>query len=504
MVTGLACDVLATIRMRAVALVSSLWWVACDASVETAVEVQVEYDDAWGLTAFTGTIGDKPLALAPTHSMYLLIPDRWVGTDVPLELIGVNDGEELAKGTATLRPIRDRVVTDSMGLSLLSCENPCTWGQTTCRDGGVATCERGADSCLDWSVPIACAAETPVCAAGGCIASPGTVRPSNSDVIGELEDTGRIVDVPAGSTFDTNSDCTTGAIVGRCVPVQQDPLPEICVCRAESVTIHGLTVQGPRSLAILAWRSVTVTGDLIVRPGTGSRVGTGGSEGASYGTRGGASMVAPVGDASLVPLAGGFAAGGANGGVGGGGLQITANDEIRIDGVIAAGGGGGTRRGCIDDTARGAGGGGSGGSILLEATAVVGTGAVVAHGGGGSSGYLRRYSSGSDYYFCGAVGGDGGTDPTLPATGGAGSSACSATRFGGRGGDGSTGDGDGAVGTAGQGGSCAGSVYSYLASSGGGGGGAGRIRLNTASGACASCVGATSPTPTYGTTRYLP
>ncbi len=402
----------------------------------------------------------------------------------------------------TLRPVRGQLLTDTMGLSLLSCTNACTLGETSCKTGGVATCQQQQDSCLGWGPVVACAADTPLCSDGACIASPGTVRPSNSDVIGDLEDTGRIVDVPVDSVFDTSTSCTTGSILGRCAPVMQAPLAEICVCRAESVTIHGLTVQGGRSLAILAWKNVAITGPVIVQPGAGARAkGMGDSEGASYGSRGGGSQIAPSGDPSIVPLVGGFSAAGLSGGRGGGAVQITANDEIRIDGILSAGGEGGTRAGCASDLYA-AGGGGSGGSILLESTSITGTGTVIANGGGGSAGYTSyRPSGGTRHYTCGAVGENGRPDLATAAAGGVGAFACT-TYYGGTGGVGSIGDGDGAVGEAGTGGSC--SNGSAISGPGGGGGGAGRIRINTAAGTCASCLGGGSPSPTYGTTRYLP
>ena len=324
------------------------------------------------------------------------------------------------------------------------------------------------------------------------------VLPSNRELIGLLAPTGLVLDVAAGSAFDTSADCGAASLLGTCVIAAQAGLPEICVCRSDELTIRGLAVTGARALAILALRSVTVRGAIDVRPGAGeeSTAVISGSAGGSYGTQGGGTSTPVTGTPVLVPLVGGARGGGKGGGAGGGALQITADQEIRVDAAIATPGGGGTRADCTFETRHTAAtGGGSGGAILLEARQVLVTVPLASNGGGGSAGGLTHNA----LLACGLRGSDGSSEPAA-APGGLGSRQCEDRYHGGDGGDGSLGDGNGETGGLGIGsqlGDPCSATDRYLTRDGGGGGGAGRIRINTATGTC-GCTVATSPTASLG------
>ncbi len=474
---------------------------ACAAPSETAIELSIAYEDSWEVTGLTGTAGSQPLTFQAQHAIEVRVPDAWAESELTIELFALRGTEAIAKGTAVVIPVRGETVTDSMALELLACATTCVEGTTLCTSDGVARCERGVDGCFAYGAARACSAATPNCEAGECVAAPTIVRPSNRAVIGQLEDTGLVLEVPHGSTFDTTTNCVAGSILGTCSPITQPGLPGICVCRADELAILGLDVRGARALALLVRRSVVVSGELRVLPGTGEASSTAvtGNAGGSHGTRGGGASAAPSGNVVLIPLVGGRRGGGPNGGAGGGALQITAGDFIRLEHVITSPGGGAGNMPCTQ--AVNGGGGGSGGSILMESRTLVAAGHVYANGGSAAGGNVWPTTHPT---VCGDRGADGPADAGTPAEGGTGRvGGCHDFWVrGGNGGAGSIGDGRGSTGTAGDPGTtgCGGTSVG----SGGGGGGAGRIRINTTTGVCTTCTGEMSPTPSFGITVIEP
>lgn len=363
--------------------------------------------------------------------------------------------------------------------------HPAQWGV---RDGAVAP---GAPGGATPDAALAADADT-------------RVVPSNGDATGRLEPTGLTIGI--SGAFDTSTECTRSSRLGVCAAASQPGGADLCVCRADDVTIADLDVTGTRALVVLAWNQITVSGHLrlhadVDQDGPGARrqydvaaTRSSGGAGGSFATAGGAAgAAAPWGTASLEPLEGGMrgqdACNGTHGGGGGGAIQLTAGLRVRISGVISAGGaGGGGGAGGTGACAGGA-GGGSGGGVLVEAPSVEVTGTIAANGGGGGGG--GSTSLGRP--------GEGGRAGTTPAAGGRGDSGGGCPFYGytngGWGGDGAT-QTDPAQ-TGGPADSISGCIDGtvYLGA-GGGGGGVGRIRINTRSGC--GCTGTFSPTPTSG------
>lgn len=294
-------------------------------------------------------------------------------------------------------------------------------------------------------------------------------------------------------TFDTSEDCHEGAGLGRCGPVAVADGPDLCVCRANLLSIGDLNVQGERGLVLLATTEVRVQGRVRISA-RGRQGGAGawsaydtaqvfdfGGRGGSYGSEGGLGADTH-GNETLEPLRGGMTGGNscaAQGGGAGGALQISAGSSISVTGSIDAGGGGG-EGGASAANCRGGAGGGSGGAILLEAPALVLNGTLSALGGGGGGG---------GHLALEGEAGEDATGTTQPATGGRGSDGfgCLDQGFtdGGDGGGGSDADGDGQSGEPGN------SVLGCTSGTetvgwGGGGGGSGRIRLNYQTCDCAA------------------
>jgi hypothetical protein len=207
--------------------------------------------------------------------------------------------------------------------------------------------------------------------------------------------------------------------------------------------------------------------------GTLSAAGGGGGF-CGVGGTGGSSETAPAsagpsyGTAELVPLVAGSQGGSgnlANGGAGGGAIQLVARNTIQILGTVHLGGEGGSRSaGYSMNNSQTASGGGSGGALLLESGGSVVVSGIIAANGGGGGGY--------------ASGADASPDP-IPAAGGTSTSATATP-----GGDGAAAnviDGENGPSAAG-------------ANGGGGGGAAGRIRINTFNGP--NITGTLSPSMT--------
>lgn len=331
---------------------------------------------------------------------------------------------------------------------------------------------------------------------------------SNDADFGGLMPTG-LDRAPPSGTFDTDRDCVEGSVLGRCAPlVLGADRVDACVCRADTVLITDLRVEGPRALVILAWETIEIRGTLDVsavdaEQGAGTYIsyrlaesGRAGGRGGSYATVGGNGGTEARGVASLIPLTGGMrgqdACGTALAGGGGGSVQLSAGHRITITGAIAAGGGRGAG-GDRGSTCNGGAGGGSGGSILIEAPEVIAEGPISANGGGGGSGGTTD--------FVGVAGEN--ADRVEHAAGG--SSVLDETCLlgddvlsgaGGRGG-GIAAAASGGTGTSDT--TCFEPTYS---GAGGGGGSAGRIRINSDGGVgdC-RCDGDMSPTPSFGIVR---
>lgn len=327
---------------------------------------------------------------------------------------------------------------------------------------------------------------------------------SNTADVGGLEETGLVLAVPAG-TFNTDSDCLAASVLGNCERVEAEQGSPLCVCRMDALTLSDLTIRGSRGLVLLANESVVVAGRLSISGGVG-RSGSGASDvalgeassssggrGGSYGSTGG-NGVATFGTEGLEPLVGGMAGqagcGDRDGGGGGGALQISAGQSIRVTGEITAGGGGGSGGGTSGSCVGGA-GGGSGGGILLEAPSLTMTGTLAANGGGGGGGGATGRASG-DVGFGGGAG-------AFSASGGSGNDGFGCALFGfTSGGDGGRGSSGNSSGVSGEGSSIVTGCLNGTerVGGGGGGGGAGRVRLNHA-GEC-NCSGTFSPSPSIG------
>ncbi len=384
----------------------------------------------------------------------------------------------------------------------------CTPSTTVCSGSTLVTCDAAGDVIESRTCPLDCHPGGERCF---------DIEPSNG-LAAVFAGTGFADLLLDNVTIDTDSGAVTDS-AGADVPVStvvvaQAQGPMIRVVLANVLTIGNTTVTGGLPLAFVAKHDVNVVGHIDVaaqstRPGPGASTqqlcaagdamgvpvsivpGSGGGGFGSAGAKGGSSGTAPGGSPvmshglpEIRPLRGGCRGGHvfsgiepvqvwAEGGAGGGAVQIVSRTRIDVSGaasIIGAGGGGGTGSG------NGAAAGGSGGAILLEAPIVrvagVGSG-LYANGGAGAC----RNADGSDAH-----------NAPGPASG-----AVCPNPYHGDGGDGAY---------AGVGATMGLDAISQATNlfAGGGGGGSGRIRVNTSDGNYELGAGATvSPAASTGT-----
>lgn len=337
---------------------------------------------------------------------------------------------------------------------------------------------------------------------GSCIGAPTDFQPSNVGRDQFREDAPDLVlDPPRSGRYDT-SECDPASGIARVVRLADSS--EACVLSLGDFVIEeGTTFQviGDRALIVVSSGEIRIDGVLDAsaegtRPGPGGfrggemdgqgpggggagqhrdrfSDGGGGGGGAcgiggAGGVGGGLGMDAPGGrpgpawaalGADFQPLIGGSAGGrgqgalrdgGATnaglGGAGGGAIQLTALDRVRVTGTLVVGGGGGQGGQAVGGTGvnwGSGGGGGSGGTVLLEAPVVQSTGIIsLAGGGGGGFADGRSGTPGSDGPVDGRAsggspgGGAGAGDTSVAGTLGDDGSAPAANGAGGGGGGG--------------------------------------------------------------------
>lgn len=266
--------------------------------------------------------------------------------------------------------------------------------------------------------------------------------------------------ISSSATFDTSLDagCTGGVIV-------QTGGPDICILRHETISIEAgvsLVVTGPRAIALVADRTVSIAGFLDVSaegekngPGGGtlrsggSGVSPNGFGGAGFKTQGGSGGTStldggagnagqPIDPASLAVLVGGpqivpeIDPNGSLGPGGGAAVLVSCLGTVDVNGEIHAGGGRGAGGGFIVFANLGGSGGGAGGNVVFQGADVVITGHLFANGGSGGAGKPSGSGTGAPGYegerslvaitggigtAGGGSGGAGGSGTSLPGHG---------------------------------------------------------------------------------------
>ena len=221
----------------------------------------------------------------------------------------------------------------------------------------------------------------------------------------ELSNGGPLNVTSTDTLLDTSNELNCSQVV------PQTNGPELCVVRHSTITIaQNLTYRaiGPRALALVADRDVTIAGIVdvsaektangagggFIKSGSCSNLAGGGAGGRTGGGHGGTTTdggaanggAAQTHPSSLTVLPSGTQSDTgtcAPGGAGGGITLISCRGKITLTGVIDANGGGGSASKYVGNEYLHAGGGGAGGTIVLQAMMLDITGSLFANGGGG-------------------------------------------------------------------------------------------------------------------------
>jgi hypothetical protein len=138
----------------------------------TTLRLTLRYETAWGLGTVEVKAHETSERSPIAHELQVLMPDEWAGSAVMVELWGLRAEDRYAYGSVTVTPVRRGEVRAEVALTRLPCGAWCTTGATQCEGEAVVACEqRNDDSCLEWSVPIACPVDAPYCSFGVCAAT---------------------------------------------------------------------------------------------------------------------------------------------------------------------------------------------------------------------------------------------------------------------------------------------------------------------------------------------
>lgn len=335
--------------------------------------------------------------------------------------------------------------------ALASC-NQCVPGTLSCDGDSLSTC--GADG-----TPSSSEACQLGCVDGADPHCARVVPRYLPDVCDVAAANGALI-ISSSATFDTslNASCSGGVIV-------QTGGPEICVLRYGTITLDAgvsLVVTGPRAIALVADRTVSIAGLLDVSANAGQN----GPGGGTLRSGGAAPNSSGFGGAGFKTLGGSGGSSALDGGAGNGGQSVDPSTLaalvggpqilpeldpnyamgpgggaatlvsclgiFEVSGEIHAGGGPGLGGGFIGIANLGGSGGGAGGNVVLQGANVVITGKLFANGGSGGAGKPAGGGNGAAGYegerslvaitggigtAGGGSGGAGGTGTTLPGHG---------------------------------------------------------------------------------------
>jgi hypothetical protein len=149
---------------------------ACSAPGSTRIELQVDYDESWGLTALAVSGTDQAGSIAPAHVLTLLVDEDQAGQPLLLTVSGTMGEVIMARGQVTVTPVLGQSVSAEVALEMTeacqpgdSCNEPhpavCVDGDTL-RSFAPGVCEAG--SCSYAPTDTACSEG---CASGACLGS---------------------------------------------------------------------------------------------------------------------------------------------------------------------------------------------------------------------------------------------------------------------------------------------------------------------------------------------
>lgn len=158
---------------RASYAIAFLLAAACTDASYTIVHIQVTPQRGLTLDSYQVRVGEFLHSMPPTNAFDVVVPTPSIGQPTTVSVAAMLSGEQVAYGAAMVTPAAGVTTDTAISLSAGTCSTSCTAGETVCADSGEATttCTLGSDGCSSWSTPKSCPASAPFCSNGACAAS---------------------------------------------------------------------------------------------------------------------------------------------------------------------------------------------------------------------------------------------------------------------------------------------------------------------------------------------
>ena len=156
-------------RAFALALVAA--FAACGESESTRVDVVVAVGGNLIVDEFRAELGPHSASAAANEQLQLFIDDALAGQPSSLQVWGLASGVEVGYGATTVTPIAHDGTIATVTVTALACDTSCEEDAVVCSDDGTTRCELQPDGCLDWSPVEPCPAAEPYCSDGTCSAT---------------------------------------------------------------------------------------------------------------------------------------------------------------------------------------------------------------------------------------------------------------------------------------------------------------------------------------------
>jgi hypothetical protein len=145
-------------------------FVACTEPSYTMVHVDVNAQAGLTLDRYDVRVAEFDHSMPPNNTFDLVAPFDSIGQPTSIVVAAMDHGSQVAYGAAMVTPVSGTTTDAIVTLASSACPTSCTQGETVCSGEATITCEIGSDGCFDWSQPKACPSSTPFCSSGECAA----------------------------------------------------------------------------------------------------------------------------------------------------------------------------------------------------------------------------------------------------------------------------------------------------------------------------------------------
>jgi hypothetical protein len=144
--------------------------VACTNPSYTIVHVDVTPQPGLTLDSYAVRVAEFERSLPPSNEFDLVVPDDAIGQPTAIVVEAMDRGSQVASGSAMVTPSEGTTTDVMIRLASTACATSCTAGEMACSGEATITCTLGSNGCYDWSSPQACPSSAPFCSDGTCAA----------------------------------------------------------------------------------------------------------------------------------------------------------------------------------------------------------------------------------------------------------------------------------------------------------------------------------------------